>query len=311
MFPAGPLLWHGPPSRHPDRERQGDRMKIGFLGAGKVGFSLGKWFVQGGIPVTGYHSRHRESAQEAAAWTGTRCFPTAEALVTASDAIFFTVPDGAIPTVYQGLGDLDLTGKQLCHCSGARTAREGFPGPGHPGASYYSIHPLFPVSGKYSAWRELSGAFFCLEGEGPHLPWWEETLTALGAQVRRIPSGEKAAYHAACAMASNLVCALVGESVTLLARCGFSQEEALAALAPLMEANLRHLCAEGPVAALTGPVERGDGTTIARHLACLPAGPARALYRAASVALVDLARKKHPDRDYQPVTDLLEKGSNP
>ena len=76
-------------------------------------------------------------------------------------------------------------------------------------------------------------------------------------------------------MASNLVCALVGESVTLLARCGFSQEEALAALA------------------------------------CLPAGPARALYRAASVALVDLARKKHPDRDYQPVTDLLEKGSNP
>ena len=203
MFPAGPLLWHGPPSRHPDRERQGDRMKIGFLGAGKVGFSLGKWFVQGGIPVTGYHSRHRESAQEAAAWTGTRCFPTAEALVTASDAIFFTVPDGAIPTVYQGLGDLDLTGKQLCHCSGARTAREGFPGPGHPGASYYSIHPLFPVSGKYSAWRELSGAFFCLEGEGPHLPWWEETLTALGAQVRRIPSGEKAAYHAACAMASN------------------------------------------------------------------------------------------------------------
>ena len=178
-------------------------MKIGFLGAGKVGFSLGKWFVQGGIPVTGYHSRHRESAQEAAAWTGTRCFPTAEALVTASDAIFFTVPDGAIPTVYQGLGDLDLTGKQLCHCSGARTAREGFPGPGHPGASYYSIHPLFPVSGKYSAWRELSGAFFCLEGEGPHLPWWEETLTALGAQVRRIPSGEKAAYHAACAMASN------------------------------------------------------------------------------------------------------------
>ena len=126
------------------------------------------------------------------------------------------------------------------------------------------------MSGKYSAWRELSGAFFCLEGEGPHLPWWEETLTALGAQGRRIPSGEKAAYHAACAMASNLVCALVGESVTLLARCGFSQEEALAALAPLMEANLRHLCAEGPVAALTGPVERGDGATLARHLA----GPA-------------------------------------
>ena len=65
------------------------------------------------------------------------------------------------------------------------------------------------------------------------------------------------------------------------------------------------------MAALTGPVERGDRATIARHLACLLSSVAQALYRAASVALVDLARKKHPDRDYQPVTDLLEKGSNP
>ena len=134
--------------------------------------------------MTGYHSRHRESAQEAAAWTGTRCFPTAEALVTASDAIFFTVPDGAIPTVYQGLGTLTLTGKQLCHCSGARTAREGFPGPGHPGASYYSIHPLFPVSGKYSAWRELSGAFFLPGGKA---------LTCLGGRRRSPPWARRSA----------------------------------------------------------------------------------------------------------------------
>ncbi len=238
----------------------------------KVGFSLGKWFVQGGIPVTGYHSRHRESAQEAAAWTGTRCFPTAEALVTASDAIFFTVPDGAIPTVYQGLGTLTLTGKQLCHCSGARTAREGFPGPGHPGASYYSIHPLFPVSGKYSAWRELSGAFFSA--------WRGKALTCLGGRRRSPPWARRSAASPAgegglprgLRHGQQLGLRPGGESVTLLARRGFSQEEALAALAPLMEANLRHLCAEGPVAALTGPVERGDGATIARHLACLPAG---------------------------------------
>ena len=43
-------------------------MKIGFIGAGKVGFSLGQFFVQGGLPVTGYYSRHRGSAQEAAAF---------------------------------------------------------------------------------------------------------------------------------------------------------------------------------------------------------------------------------------------------
>lgn len=286
-------------------------MKIGFLGAGKVGFSLGQFFVQGGIPVTGYYSRHEGSAQEAAAWTGTKRFDNVEELVRASDAIFFTVPDGAIPTVCQRLRGLDLAGKQLCHCSGALTARAGFPGLEDTGASYYSIHPLFPISDKYAVWRELSGAFFCLEGEGPHLSWWQDTLTGLGARVRLVPSAEKAAYHAACAMASNLVCALVQESVTLLSRCGFSQREALDALTPLMKANLGHLCQVGPQEALTGPVERGDHTTVAKHLACLPAGPARQMYRAASQLLVDLAKEKHPDVDYQPVTDILKEGSNP
>lgn len=155
------------------------------------------------------------------------------------------------------------------------------------------------------------GCFFCLEGEGPHLSWWQDTLTSLGARVRLVPSAEKVAYHAACAMASNLVCALVQESVTLLSRCGFSQREALDALTPLMKANLDHLCQVGPQEALTGPVERGDHTTVAKHLTCLPAGPARQMYRAASQLLVDLAKEKHPDVDYQPVTDILKEGSNP
>lgn len=286
-------------------------MNIGFIGAGKVGFSLGMFFARGGISVTGYYSRRPGSAQEAAQMTGTKQYESLEALVRASDALLITVPDGAISSVFQQLREFDLTGKQICHCSGTMTAREAFPGVEDTGAYYYSIHPLFPISDKYAAWRELPGAFFCLEGCGPHLPWWEDTLTGLGASVRIIPSQGKAAYHAACAVASNLVCALAKESVDLLAGCGFSQEEALTALAPLMRANLEHLIGKGPCQALTGPVERGDTATVAKHLACLPGEDARQLYRAASRELTRLAEEKHPDVDYRPMKDLLKEGSNP
>lgn len=285
-------------------------MTIGFIGAGKVGFSLGQFFVHGGLPMTGYYSRHRDSAQEAAERTGTRQFASLEALVRASDAIFLTVPDGAISAVYEQLRQFDLTGKQLCHCSGAISAQEAFPGGEMLGAELYSIHPLFPVSDKTVAWRGLTGAFFCLEGVGPHLSWWAETLTGLGAQVRLLPSRGKAAYHAACTVASNLMCALAQVSVDLLGSCGFSQPEALAALAPLMRANLDHILEDGPEAALTGPVERGDAATVARHLACLPEERTRRLYAAASGLLVDLAQKKHPETDYQPVKTILEEGSS-
>ena len=280
-------------------------MKVGFIGAGKVGFSLGKWFARNGVTVTGYWSRRRESAGEAALFTGTQAFHSLEALVRASDVIFLTVPDGTILTVFETLRGFELKEKQLCHCSGALTAREAFPGAESLCAGLYSIHPLFPISSKDAAWRELPGAFFCLEGVGPHLPQWKKTLTALGARTLLLPSSRKAAYHCACAAASNLVCALAQLSVELLKECGLEEGDALEALAPLMRANLEHILRDGPVEALTGPVERGDVRTVARHLDCLPEGNGRSLYAAASKVLTDLAVKKHPETDYLTMSELL------
>ena len=81
-------------------------MKIGFLGAGKVGFSLGKWFVQGGIPVTGYLAQAQRIGPGGGGVDWHKVLPTAEALVTASDAIFSPFQMERSPTVYQGLGTL-------------------------------------------------------------------------------------------------------------------------------------------------------------------------------------------------------------
>ena len=41
-------------------------MKVGFIGAGKVGFSLGKYFKTHGVSVVGYYSKTPESAKSAA-----------------------------------------------------------------------------------------------------------------------------------------------------------------------------------------------------------------------------------------------------
>ena len=282
-------------------------MKIGLIGAGKVGFSLGKFFSEGGIPVTGYYSRHRESAQEAALFTDTACYDSLGELVKDSDALFLTVPDGSITSVFESLKQYRLSGKQICHCSGALSSAEAFPGIQSTGAAGFSIHPLFPVSSKYEAYRELAGAFFCLEGEARYLPAWKSLLEGLGPRVQIISADSKIQYHAACAIASNLMCALVDESLTLLENCGFSPELARAALAPLMRSNLEHLIQDGPEKALTGPVERCDFATVEKHLNCLPSQSERELYRTLSRRLVDVAQKKNPDRDYTVMKEILEK----
>ena len=164
-------------------------MKIGFIGAGKVGCTLGKFFIEGGIRMTGYYSRHIESAKAAADFTGTCCYDELSRLVHDSDAIFITVPDGTITDIYKELIKFDIRGKQICHCSGSISAGEAFPDAVETGALVFSIHPLFPISDKFTTYRELTGAFFCLEGDEKCVDVWKEQLELMGAKTDE--NGEK------------------------------------------------------------------------------------------------------------------------
>lgn len=284
-------------------------MKIGFIGAGKVGFSLGKIFSEGGLDVTGYYSRHNESANAAASFTESKCYDDPGRLVADCDAVFLTVPDGVITEIFEKLKVYDLTGKQICHCSGSMTAQEAFSGIELTGAEGYSIHPLFPVNDRYESYRELKDAFFCIEGCEAHLNDWKERLENLGPQVQTITSGRKVLYHAACAIASNLVCALVQESLDLLEDCGFTRTFALKAITPLLRSNMEHIIADGPVRALTGPMERNDVGTVRRHLSAFPTSEDRDLYRTVSKKLLDTAQERHPDTDYTQMKKVLGKES--
>ena len=88
---------------------------------------------------------------------------------------------------------------------------------------------------------------------------------------------------------------------------GFEEEEAREALAPLAQKNLTSFLGKGAEKALTGPVERGDASTIERHLDSLKDDEKRReLYVAAAKILVDIAEEKHPDRPYDDVIRLLE-----
>ncbi|MEZ3438101.1 MAG: DUF2520 domain-containing protein [Oscillospiraceae bacterium] len=283
-------------------------MRIGFIGAGKTGFSLGKYFADGGVTVTGYYSLHEGSARAAAEFTGSRHYCTVDELLKESDAVFLTVPDGEISSVYSELTNYDITGRQICHCSGAMTAAEAFPDIRRRGAYGYSVHPLFPFSSRLESYGKMAGAFFCVEGDREHLGEWQSFLERLGFRTQIIDGEKKARYHAACAISSNLVCALVAESVEILTDCGFASETAMSALAPLIRRNTENILQSGPTAALTGAVERCDTETVKKHLNCLMTDKERELYRAASEKLLDVAKAKNPQTDYSELEKILTGG---
>ena len=70
-----------------------------------------------------------------------------------------------------------------------------------------------------------------------------------------VPEEKRAAYHAAAAMASNLLIALEESAAEVLARIGIEDPREL--LAPLVLRTAANWAERGPDA-LTGPIARGD-----------------------------------------------------
>ena len=81
----------------------GDGMRIGFIGAGRVGCTFGKYFREHGIEVSGYYNRTAEKAKEAAEFTDTLYYEDVNDLISESDAIFITVSDNSISKVFSSL----------------------------------------------------------------------------------------------------------------------------------------------------------------------------------------------------------------
>ena len=168
-------------------------MKVGFIGAGKVGVTLGKYFCQHQLEVTGYYSRSIQSAVEAAGFTATNIYAAASDLLAESDVLFFTVPDDAIMPCYEALRQEvgTIRGKIFCHASGAMTAEAAFPGIEATGAFGYSVHPLFAISDRFNVYSELTDVFFTLEGSVARRDFMLEWLRGTGLRIQLIEAGCK------------------------------------------------------------------------------------------------------------------------
>ncbi|HKA66952.1 MAG TPA: DUF2520 domain-containing protein, partial [Solirubrobacterales bacterium] len=88
----------------------------------------------------------------------------------------------------------------------------------------------------------------------------------IGGHPRRVPDEQRALYHVAAVLSSNLVVGLVSSAAEVLESMGWTEEDALAAIVPLLSGVIENLASQGLGGALIGPIRRGDSSTIQRHL---------------------------------------------
>lgn len=275
-------------------------MKVGFVGAGKVGCSLYNYFVRNKIAVTCCYTRTKAAGKSAQI----RYVTSLDAAVAESDVLFLTVPDDAISTAWEHVKSYPIQGKLICHCSGSLSATV-FCGIEETGAYGYSVHPMFPFKSTETAYDDLAKAVFSIEGNEERIDAIMELLSMCPNRIVKLKSNDKTKYHAASVFASNLVVGLMNQATGLLKECGFSDKAALAALEPLAVANMKNIFDVGACEALTGPVERHDVETVKEHLRALDQEK-KATYITVTREIIRLAEVRHPGRSYEDMKQVLE-----
>jgi len=251
-----------------------------IVGAGVVGTALAAALARSGIAVTRVHGRASE-------------IPPA---LSSADVVVIAVRDDRIGEVAERLvREQRLRREQvLLHTSGA-----------HPSAEVLAVarphvrgvgtwHPLVSFADPRAATAALDGVAFGIEGDEPARAMASRLSQALGARPVFLDGASMPLYHAGAVIAANYVVALADAARALLVEAGVSREQALPALIPLMTSVLQNLSQQGLPGALTGPVARGDVSSVEQHLRILAqrAPEMLDLYRRLGRDVLRLAREK-------------------
>lgn len=274
---------------------------IGFIGAGQVGITLGRYLASRGVKITGYYSRSYESAETGARLTGSNAYRQLQELVTRSSVLMITAPDDSIESIGYLLAECEgsLENKIVCHTSGA-----------HPssllniladrGATICSLHPMLSFASMDEALILLPTTPFTLEGRGKLKKSFVTLLEDSNLIVREIDTDKKALYHTAACVISNYLVTLMDIGGSCLNEAGFDQDAVGQLMKPLATATLQNYFHKGAEGALTGPISRGDIGTVTSHLHALTKenGQIEEIYRLLGLRTLDIATRQHRLDEY-------------
>ena len=251
-------------------------MTTAVIGAGRLARALLPLLGPAGYPVVAVAAR-RSAAARAAARGLARVRATTSLRGAVEDArlVLLAVPDAAVRggarTIAAPPG-FDWSGRTVLHHAGALGV-EPLETLARAGAGVGVLHPLQCLGTASAASRLVPGSRARIDGDRRGRPVASRLARDLGLVPLRLPRGltesQRATYHAAAALVSNDLVALLALGTEMLESIGLSRRAAREALLPLARGTLDQLSGAGIRGAITGPVARGDLETLRGHLRAL------------------------------------------
>ena len=243
------------------------RLRVGVVGAGRVGAALGAALARAGHEVVAASGVSEQSIARAERLLPGVALLPADEVVAESEFVLLAVPDDVLRPLVSGLADTDAwrAGQLVAHTSGAQGIGVLDPAAAR-GVLALALHPVMTFTGRPEDVDRLLGATFGVTAPDELRPVAESLVVEMGGEPVWVPESARPLYHASLTIASNHLVTLVNDALDLLTRAGVDAPGRLAA--PLLSASLDNVLRLGD-AALTGPVVRGDVATVAAHVATL------------------------------------------
>ncbi|MGY1639640.1 Rossmann-like and DUF2520 domain-containing protein [Geodermatophilus sp. SYSU D00703] len=289
------------------------RLRVGVVGAGRVGAVLGAALAAAGHDVVAAAGLSTGSAERAARLLpGTPLLPTDE-VVAAADLVVLAVPDDTLAGLVSGLAETGVwrAGQLTFHTSGAHGLAVLAPA-ARAGVLPLALHPAMTFTGAPEDADRLAGTPFAVTSAPEHRPVAETLVLEMSGEPFFVAEADRRLYHAALVTGANHLVTLVAEAADLLRTAGVGEPARV--LAPLLTAALDNGLRRGD-RGLTGPVSRGDVGTVRDHLDTLtdraPESVAAYVAMAQRTTERALAAGRLKRHEGAPLLDLLYEAADP
>ncbi len=233
-------------------------MKVTLIGAGNVGWHLGRKLRDSGIEIVQVFSRQASKAADLARQIGAKPTHRLEEITAGADLYLLAVADDAIGEVASFLTAHGLERHLLAHTSGA-TPMNVF-----QNARHGVFYPLQTFSKNRES--DFSQIPFCIDaGSDVDRELLYLLAGRLSPKVYNIDDAQRAALHVAAVFVNNFSNYLfhIGHEILEKNKLPFEL------LLPLIRETVGKLDSGTPYQMQTGPARRRDQETIRRHLELL------------------------------------------
>jgi predicted short-subunit dehydrogenase-like oxidoreductase (DUF2520 family) len=246
-------------------------LQISLIGAGAVGTTLAVLLSrQGNHRIVSVISRDVRDARRSAKLLGCDLFSHSISDISPlTEFLLIATPDESIRNVAHAISKLrhlNFRNLQACHVSGALSS-DALKPLARKGTLVFSFHPLQTFSPHNSIRRQLASmkdVSYGVEGSAAAKRFAKKLTKDLGGRMFPVPKEEKILYHIACVIASNYLIALEGLVEELVGRLG--SRSGLTHFRRLIESSISNGIRLSAAKALSGPIARGSGDIVRRHL---------------------------------------------